>query len=409
MPRPPRAREPAEGRAAYRRAQSFAPQANNTRVRREVSRSPSRPSRVGSSRCGSAAGGSASSGSFARVPARSDESLGTSASVVVGVDGGGGSGTPSLVSGATTVDAALAEWAQAERLAGASLPAAASLPGSRVQLEAEIVRLRRELAAARRGAHVSERVDTEMRRVKRLWQESEHRLLVLQSELRTAQVTQRTMAADLKHAELDLQSQSERIRELEHAARLSSSMLRERSDALDAAREAEHAQRATVGQLQLQLVATAVSSEALTSEVQLLERSAAEAVEETSTLLSKLHASALERADQHRAQLALWEKRASDLLEAGPTAKLDLVMMQGNADIFERFRSLLHEQRANCDHEGALLRGWLTRTDGRVRREMSAQVAGLRQQLDDVRTATAMELLVPPPPPPTHEPLLSHS
>ena len=132
-------------------------------------------------------------------------------------------------------------------------------------------------------------------------------------------------------------------------------------------------------------------------------------MEETSTLLSKLHASALERADQHRAQLALWEKRASDLLEAGPTAKLDLVMMQGNADIFERFRSLLHEQRANCDHEGALLRGWLTRTDGRVRREMSAQVAGLRQQLDDVRTATAMELLVPPPPPPTHEPLLSHS
>ena len=30
------------------------------------------------------------------------------------------------------------------------------------------------------GTHVSERVDTEMRRVKRLWQESEHRLLMLQ-------------------------------------------------------------------------------------------------------------------------------------------------------------------------------------------------------------------------------------
>ena len=254
MPRPPRAREPAEGRAAYRRAQSFAPQANNTRVRREVSRSPSRP-QGGQPRCGSAAGGSASSGSFARVPARSDESLGTSASVVVGVDGGGGSGTPSLVSGATTVDAALAEWAQAERLAGASLPRGASLPAL-VQLEAEIARLRRELAAAR-AARTCPSASTPRCAVKRLWQESEHRLLVLQSELRTAQVTQRTMAADLKHAELDLQSQSERIRELEHAARLSSSMLRERSDALDAAREAEHAQRATVGQLQLQLVATA--------------------------------------------------------------------------------------------------------------------------------------------------------
>ena len=40
--------------------------------------------------------------------------------------------------------------------------------------------------AARRGAHVSERVDTEMRRVKRLWHDSEHRLLLLQSEVRTA-------------------------------------------------------------------------------------------------------------------------------------------------------------------------------------------------------------------------------
>ena len=45
---------------------------------------------------------------------------------------------------------------------------------------------------ARRGAHVSEGVDAEMRRVKRLWHESEHRLLLVQSELRTTQVTQRS-------------------------------------------------------------------------------------------------------------------------------------------------------------------------------------------------------------------------
>ena len=50
-----------------------------------------------------------------------------------------------------------------------------------------------------------------MRRVKRLWQESEHRLLLLQSELRTSQVTHEAVGADLRHAEEQLASQAQRI------------------------------------------------------------------------------------------------------------------------------------------------------------------------------------------------------
>ena len=81
-------------------------------------------------------------------------------------------------------------------------------------LEAEVLRLRRELVAARRGAHVSEGVDAEMRRVKRLWHESEHRLLLVQSELRTTQVTQRAVSADLRLLEETSASQAQRIDEL---------------------------------------------------------------------------------------------------------------------------------------------------------------------------------------------------
>ena len=132
---------------------------------------------------------------------------------------------------ASTVDAALQEWAKADRAAAASgAPAAPALQGSRAQLEAEVLRLRRELAAAVRGSHVSERVDTEMRRVKRLWQEAEHRLLLLQSELRTALVTQRTLGADLRHAEALAEAQGARIEELAAGSALDAALVRERGD-----------------------------------------------------------------------------------------------------------------------------------------------------------------------------------
>ena len=141
--------------------------------------------------------------------------------------------------------------------------------GSRAQLEAEILRLRRELATARRGAHVSERVDTEMRRVKRLWQESEHRLLTLQSELRTSQVTQRAVGADLALAEEQLASQAQRIDELVRGSALDLQAQRERADALDAAREATRLARLESAELQLQLASASATVLALTSEVEL--------------------------------------------------------------------------------------------------------------------------------------------
>jgi hypothetical protein len=292
----------------------------------------------------------------------------------------------------SSVDTALAQWAAAERAArqasGQSVTADSSaLPGTRAQLEAEVLRLQRELAAARRGTHVSERVDKELRRVKRLWQESEHRLLLLQNELRTSQVTLRTLAADLTHAEALTAAQASRIDELVAAAEVNAALYRSRADELERTQLAITDKAAMVRQLQLQLVATAVSAEALSSEVHQLEVAAAEQLEETATLLTKMHASATERAQQHRAQLALWEQRASALIEAGPSIRLDLVLHQGNADMFAQFRSLIAEQRTNCEQEAALLRGWVVRSDGRGRKELQAQLAGLRQQLVDVQSA----------------------
>lgn len=96
------------------------------------------------------------------------------------------------------------------------------------------------------------------------------------------------------------------------------------------------------------------------------------AEDEARRLLERLHASAVERAGQHKRQLELWEKRASALLEAGPAAKLDLILMQGNADIFEQFRALLQAQRDNCEHESAMLRGWMVKGDGRAREQLQA-------------------------------------
>ena len=292
----------------------------------------------------------------------------------------------------SSVDTALAQWAAAERAArqasGQSVTADSSaLPGTRAQVEAEVLRLQRELAAARRGTHVSERVDKELRRVKRLWQESEHRLLLLQNELRTSQVTLRTLAADLTHAEALTAAQASRIDELVAAAEVNAALYRSRADELERTQLAITDKAAMVRQLQLQLVATAVSAEALSSEVHQLEVAAAEQLEETATLLTKMHASATERAQQHRAQLALWEQRASALIEAGPNIRLDLVLHQGNADMFAQFRSLIAEQRTNCEQEAALLRGWVVRSDGRGRKELQAQLAGLRQQLVDVQSA----------------------
>ena len=292
----------------------------------------------------------------------------------------------------SSVDTALAQWAAAERAArqasGQSVTADSSaLPGTRAQVEAEVLRLQRELAAARRGTHVSERVDKELRRVKRLWQESEHRLLLLQNELRTSQVTLRTLAADLTHAEALTAAQASRIDELVAAAEVNAALYRSRADELERTQLAITDKAAMVRQLQLQLVATAVSAEALSSEVHQLEVAAAEQLEETATLLTKMHASATERAQQHRAQLALWEQRASALIEAGPSIRLDLVLHQGNADMFAQFRSLIAEQRTNCEQEAALLRGWVVRSDGRGRKELQAQLAGLRQQLVDVQSA----------------------
>ena len=71
-------------------------------------------------------------------------------------------------------------------------------------------------------------------------------------------------------------------------------------------------------------------------QIALLEDSVTEQEEGGRALLARLHASAAERATIHKRQLEMWEKRAAVLLDAGPAAKLDLVIMHGNADLFDQ-------------------------------------------------------------------------
>ena len=288
-----------------------------------------------------------------------------------------------IASAVASVDSALEAFAAAEEAGGGIVN---SVPVSREQrLEAEILRLRSELLAARRGAHVSERVDTEMRRVKRLWHDSEHRLLLLQSELRTAKVTQDAVAADLRHLEELSAQQAERIDELVRGAALEHTVQRERALELEKARDAARKSRLESSELSLQMVAATATVSALRTEVGLLEDSLVTGEAETRRLLVTLHGSAVERAAQHKKQLNLWEARASTLIDAGPSAKLDLILMQGNADLFENFRSLLKEQRDTCAKEDATLKAWLARGDGRTREQMAGQIELMRSQLEDVR------------------------
>jgi hypothetical protein len=113
---------------------------------------------------------------------------------------------------------------------------------------------------------VCRRVDMEMRRVKRLWHESEHRLLLLQSELRTAQVTQKAVVADLGHMETANAAQAQRIDELVRGAALDHQAQRERVDALETAREAARMAKAEAAELSLQMVAGTAAIAALREE-----------------------------------------------------------------------------------------------------------------------------------------------
>ena len=211
-----------------------------------------------------------------------------------------------------------------------------------------------------------------------------HRLLLLQSELRTAQVTQAAITADLSHAESLLAERATRIEELERAAVLDYQASRTRVEQLEKARQAEKDAKFESSELAVQMVGASAANMSLRAEVALLEGSLVSAVEEGRTMLMRLHASATERAAQHRKQLEMWESRASVLLDAGPTAKLDLVLMQGNASLFDDFRALLSEQRDNCEKEQALLREWESRQDGRTRTQLQGQVSPLRRQVQDI-------------------------
>ena len=75
------------------------------------------------------------------------------------------------------------------------------LPPSQA-LMAEVTRLRGQLVAARRGAALSEKVESAMAEVRSCWRDSESRLVLLQGEQQSALVAHRTLLADVRQLEI---------------------------------------------------------------------------------------------------------------------------------------------------------------------------------------------------------------
>ena len=105
---------------------------------------------------------------------------------------------------------------------------------------------------------------------------------------------------------------------------------------------------------------------------------------EADGLLGTLHESALQRASAHQEHLKVWTEKAEGLLNASADARLDLLAMHRNADVFSQLRDVLRQQREAAETEAAALRSWVTRGEGRVRTKLEGQVAQLRAQLAEL-------------------------
>ena len=81
---------------------------------------------------------------------------------------------------------------------------------------------------------------------------------------------------------------------------------RTRVEQLEKARQAEKDANFESSELAVQMVGASAANMSLRAEVALLEDSLVSSVEEGRTMLMRLHASATERAAQHRKQLDMW-------------------------------------------------------------------------------------------------------
>lgn len=113
-----------------------------------------------------------------------------------------------------------------------------------------------------------------------LWEDAEHRLLVVQSELQVAKATQRAVTADLSFMEGQL-AQSERETDaMKRAMDDARALQLDTEAALERARESERSEKLLCAEAQLQLGQALVTAKILTRDVQLGEQELAETTQD---------------------------------------------------------------------------------------------------------------------------------
>jgi hypothetical protein len=116
--------------------------------------------------------------------------------------------------------------------------------------------------------------------VQTLWEDAEHRLLVVQSELQVAKATQRAVTADLSFMEGQL-AQSERETDaMKRAMDDARALQLDTEAALERARESERSEKLLCAEAQLQLGQALVTAKILTRDVQLGEQELAETTQD---------------------------------------------------------------------------------------------------------------------------------
>ena len=133
-----------------------------------------------------------------------------------------------------------------------------------------------------------------MTRVRKLWEDAEHRLLVVQRELLLAKVAESTLKADLGFMEGQLSQTMRENETLTQAVHDARALQRETEDALEHAQAAERHERLTQAEMQLQLGQSSGTAKLLTQETRIIDEELAETTREAEELLKALHASALQ-------------------------------------------------------------------------------------------------------------------
>eukprot|EP00966_Prymnesium_polylepis_P152306 3517835-Prymnesium_polylepis.1 len=124
-----------------------------------------------------------------------------------------------------------------------------------------------------------------MRRIKTLWEDAEHRLLIVQSELLMSKVSQRTLQADVSFMEAQAEQAARENAALREQLLHEEQRQMDTQDALEKALASERQERLVAVELQLQLGQALATGRALTTEVGTIEAELQETEREAEELL----------------------------------------------------------------------------------------------------------------------------